>query len=96
MSPKDAELYRRCDEVLHYLWDPIGVRDQPAARDEYVGYLPHVFKLVRDCVDEQKVVDYLLLVEVQDMGLTANPKRAREIAEVLFRWREQIQEFTAE
>jgi hypothetical protein len=38
--PKDKELYRRIDEVVHYLWDPIGVSDVPEARDEYHSYLP--------------------------------------------------------
>ena len=81
---------------LHYLWDPIGVRDEPGARDEYEDYLPHVFTLVRDGADKQKVADSLLLVEVQNMGLTGNAKRVREIAVVLFHWREQIEVFGTE
>jgi hypothetical protein len=92
MSPKDAELYRRCDEVLHYLWDPIGVRGQPDARNEYEDYLPQVFNLVRDGVDKQKVADYLLLVEREEMGMNEQPDRAREIVEALFRWRERLVE----
>ena len=38
ISSLDEELYRRVDEVLHYLWDPIGVAGIPEARDEYYGY----------------------------------------------------------
>ena len=40
--PKDAELYRRLDEVAHYIWDPIGISNVPDARDEYRAYLRDV------------------------------------------------------
>ncbi len=43
LSPKENELYRRTHEVLHYIWDPVGVSDEPRARDEYQGYLPQFF-----------------------------------------------------
>ena len=43
MSGED--LYRRIGEVLHYVWDPIGVSGYPEARDEYDMYLPQVFSL---------------------------------------------------
>ncbi len=46
LSLSELELYRRTDEVLHYLWDPIGVAGIPEARDEYHSYLPVVFSLV--------------------------------------------------
>lgn len=92
MSPKDAELYRRCEEVLHYMWDPIGVRGEPGARDEYEDYLPQIFTLVRDGVEKQKIVDHLLQLERVEMGLDEEPDRAREIVEVLYRWRERIVE----
>jgi hypothetical protein len=39
------ELRRRVDEVLYYIWDPIGVSDQPYARGEYEGYVPKVLQL---------------------------------------------------
>jgi hypothetical protein len=34
------EFNRRADEVLHYLWDPIGVAGEVMACDEYMGYVP--------------------------------------------------------
>jgi len=37
LNHQEKELYRRTDEILHYLWDPIGVSDTPQARDEYHG-----------------------------------------------------------
>ena len=44
LEPHDEELYRRVDEVLHYIWDPIGVAGAPMARDEYYAYLPQIFR----------------------------------------------------
>ncbi len=43
----ELELYRRVDEVLYYVWAPIGVAHSPAARDEYQGYLPKVFAMLQ-------------------------------------------------
>jgi len=60
LPPRELELYKRCDEVLHYLWDPIGVAGAPAARDEYHAYLPEVFAHVRDDRDPDALVAYLL------------------------------------
>ncbi len=34
LSPEDMAPYRAIDEVLHYIWDPIGISDAPEARDE--------------------------------------------------------------
>lgn len=90
LPPDEAELYRRCDEVLHYVWDPIGVSGSPGARDEYHSYLPNVFALVKDNPDAEKISGYLLEVEVSSMGLPGNPKRNRIATQTLLSWREWI------
>jgi hypothetical protein len=41
----EQELLTRVNEVLHYIWDPIGVRGEPNARDEYDSYVPEVYSL---------------------------------------------------
>lgn len=41
-----GELQRRVDEVLFYVWDPIGVSDEPFARGEYESYVPGIATLV--------------------------------------------------
>lgn len=92
LPPREAELYRRCDEVLHYLWDPIGVREVPQTRDEYNSYLPQVFGLVRDGAPEDEIASYLLKIETERMGLTADPKNARVTADTLTDWRDSIWE----
>ena len=33
LSRKKNELLKRIDEIMHYIWDPIGVFGVPSARD---------------------------------------------------------------
>src|SRR5688572_16746003 len=44
--PDENELFRRIDEVLYYVWDPMDVRGIPAARDEYRAWAPEIYTLV--------------------------------------------------
>ena len=62
LVPNDLALYRGTDEVLHYIWDPIGVAGCPYARDEYHGYLPRVYSLLI-AGDEQAIRIYLLRLQ---------------------------------
>jgi hypothetical protein len=90
LSPRDLALYKRCDEVLHYIWDPIGVSGAPEARDEYQSYLPQVFALVRAGAAPGKIAEYLLSIETGAMGLSGAPEGARETARVLLAWRDRL------
>ena len=88
MSPSGLELYRRTDQVLHYLWDPIGVAGIPEARDEYHSYLPIIFSLVEKR-DASAIRAYLFHVEENEMGLTSNDltrERITRAVELLLRW----------
>ena len=40
------EFNNRADEILHYIWDPIGVAGAVMARDEYSGYVPKLVTLL--------------------------------------------------
>ena len=89
LSPKEKELYRRIDEVLHYLWDPIRVSDTPQARDEYHSYLPQVFSLVLNGVDKATISEHLALVESDRMGMSPNRETIKHVVEILIetkRW----------
>jgi hypothetical protein len=90
LSPKDQALSTAVDEILHYVWDPIGVCCLPQARDEYHGYLPHVFGLLRNGAGEEGIAAYLGQVASDRMGLSANPQHAREVASVLVDWRDAL------
>lgn len=90
LSPPDEELYRRTDEVLHYLWDPIGVAGEPMARDEYYSYLPHVFSLLKADAGAEKIAAYLSQVASEQMGLASNQEHAFVVANTLLAWKETI------
>ncbi len=90
MSSLDEEFYRRIDEVLHYLWDPIGVASIPGARDEYDAYLPQVFSLLKAGAGADEIADYLTEVSTQAMGLGSNQERDRHTAELLLEWKARI------
>jgi len=82
-SEPELELYRRVDEVLYYVWDPIGVAYSPAARDEYLSYLPKVFAMLQEGMDASSVAAYLDSVATESMGLDANPEHSTRVAELL-------------
>ncbi len=90
MGPNELELYRRCDEILHYVWDPIEVADVPEARDEYLDYLPRLLRNLLDGDGEDEVAAYLINLEEEAMGLDTNGSKARSAAELLVRWRDHI------
>jgi hypothetical protein len=90
LSPPDEELYRRTDEVLHYIWDPIGVSEAPTARDEYYSYLPQVFDLVKESSSAGQIADYLFQVATERMGLNGNRAHDIRVAEVLLDWKQVI------
>ena len=92
LPPHEQELYDRCDEVLHYIWDPIGVAGSPGARDEYQSYLPQVFARVRDGAEPEEIVAHLVEIEEHRVGLKANPARARAAVDLLVEWRTWIWE----
>ena len=92
LAPADEELYRRTDEVLHYLWDPIGVARYPTARDEYYGYLPTVFGLLKTDAGAEKIAAYLGQVVSERMGLPPNRDHALDVANTLLAWKEVISE----
>ena len=90
-SLKETELYRRTDEVLHYLWDPCGISDTPQARDEYYGYLPSVYSLLHQGADAAKIASLLTKIEGKHMGLSGNTDRNQRVGQLLVEWREHIQ-----
>ncbi|MCU7806179.1 MAG: hypothetical protein KZQ96_23650 [Candidatus Thiodiazotropha sp. (ex Lucinoma borealis)] len=92
LSPKDNALYKSTDEVLHYIWDPIGVAGSPYARDEYYGYLPQVFKMIINKDKTETIVNYLVSVEEKTMGLSPNKEGAIEVVEILKEYKDKYDE----
>ena len=94
-SPSDQfepELLQRIDEVLYYLWDPLGVAREPQSRQEYSAFVSEVFAAILDDADEQRLMELLLLLETEFLGLGPRPSQARRIAEVLVDWRALLEQ----
>jgi len=77
------ELRRRVDEVLYYVWDPIGVADEPFARAEYDSYVPKVLELLTNQDDPSPIAKYLAGVISEQMGFSPNISRCQQAAELL-------------
>ncbi len=92
LSEKESQLYTRVDEVLHYIWDPIGVSGVPQARDEYYSYVPAIFSLVKSSSRAEEIAIHLRAIETDRMGLSGNMEKDLEVANILLGWRDSIYE----
>jgi len=90
VSAKDKVLLCRIDEVLHYLWDPIGIAGVPQARDEYESYVPNVFRLLKATTDGNDVAEYLHWLSTEHIGMGANPGHNAEVVGILIAWRDRL------
>lgn len=89
MSKEEKELELRVGEVLHYLWDPCGVRDEPAARDEYETYIPMVLKEVLQG-DSLIVAKKLAEIESKWMSAVSKESKLIEVGRVLVAHKEWV------
>ena len=89
------QLYRICNEVLFYVWDPIGVSRRAAGRDEYDSYTKGVLKLLQEGRDATKVANYLHDLRTTSMGLPSAHQEDQHVAELLIAWRDAVPEGTA-
>jgi hypothetical protein len=92
LSSSDRALCQAVDEVLHYIWDPIGVAGVPQARDEYQGYVSRVFGMLYEGCGPSAIAAYLSEVSVDAMGLRGAPEHDLKVAEILIGWRDAIRE----
>jgi hypothetical protein len=97
-SPERARydvIAERVGEILHYVWDPIGVSGVPQARDEYDSYVPLVAQMLMEGKKEEEIARHLHRVEGETMGLSAGAspsKQTEEAAAMLadhFQWLEE-------
>lgn len=81
MTPNSADtrdLVATIDDILWRVWDPIGVNDVPAARDEYASYAPGILTLLRRGADDAEIIRHLQTIEAERMGLPAGFTARRE------------------
>lgn len=86
------ELKRRVNEALYYVWDPIGVCDEPFARSEYDGYVLQVLGVVEANDDIKTISEHLANIIRSDMGIIPDKTRCDYPAEILLKHKEAIKE----
>lgn len=84
------ELEKRIDEVLYYVWDPIGVSDSPYTRGEYSSYVPGILQLVRANSLAEKISSHLSDIVRTQMGLTPNEARERRVADLILQHKDAL------
>ena len=67
-------------EVLLRGWDPIGVRDEPRAQDEYDSYVGGVYRLLASGAAPRSVAEHLAKLEADEMGLGVSPDKLLGVA----------------
>jgi hypothetical protein len=72
-------------------WDPIGIADEPAARDEYDGYVHEIHGMLIRHEPRNCLVDHLRWIETEHMALFGNRRRTEAVADRLIGLREQIE-----
>ena len=63
-----------------------GLFPHPEARDEYDGYVNAVLSLLRSEATETEIVDYLVEVGTNGMGLERERASSEEAVRLLLRW----------
>ena len=87
---------KRVNEILHFVWDPIGVSGVPQARDEYDSYVPLITRLLIEKKGAGEIANHLREIELNSMGLNPTSKaddRRSEVAALLvdhYEWISQI------
>jgi hypothetical protein len=92
LSAYEKDVFRYCNEVLHYVWDPIGVAGSPHARFEYDSYVPGVVSLLFSGASASDIAKHLTQITTESMGLSAGRRRDLKTAELLVEWRKLLQE----
>ena len=91
MITAKKEFLRRVNEVVHYLWDPIGVREVPEARNEYDSYSGIIFRKLVERTEKEKIKEYMISIQSETMGMEVGPAEENQIdrtIETLVQWRE--------
>ncbi len=86
------ELEKRIDEVLFYVWDPLGIGGEPYARAEYRSYVAEIMKVLDQCGSAEAIANALCEIEAQSMAVSPNKERALSSANLIVKHKESIDE----
>lgn len=73
------------DEILFYIWDPLGVSTDgaPEWRNEYETYTQKIAEMVKANADSNAIAAYLDKIESEYMQLTLVENRNNDIAQMI-------------
>ena len=83
--PKAKRYHNAIHNILLHDWDPIGVADEPNAQDEYDGYIYEIYGMLIRREPRHRLIDHLLWIETEHMGLFGNRSRTVALADRLIR-----------
>jgi hypothetical protein len=86
----ERELQLRVNEVLHYIWDPIGIRGVQEARDEYDAYVPEVYSLLQNGATAEQLAAHLDKIATEGMGFSSNLENSLATAKELLKWQAKL------
>jgi hypothetical protein len=66
---QSREIRVKIRHILMDKWDPIGVKDEPMAADEYDRYIGDIFELLKRSATDEEIIDHLVYLETERMGL---------------------------
>lgn len=89
-EPGQMSLRQAVGEVLHYVWDPIGVAGVPQARDEYDGYVDDICNMLCQDSDASSLARHLVCIADQQMGVVGTEERAEFAGRRLVEWRDAL------
>jgi hypothetical protein len=67
-------------------WDPIGIRDEPGAQDEYDSYLGGLGRRLHDGAGSDAVAEYLSNIEREQMEFATQPEQLQAAAQRVVEW----------
>jgi hypothetical protein len=80
------EIQRAIAQVLLRNWDPIGIKDEPRAQDEYDAYVGGVYRLIASGASARQIAEHLAKLEADQLGFAdTDPKMLIQVAEKLLR-----------
>jgi hypothetical protein len=70
-------------DVLLDIWDPIGIKDEPNAQNEYDGYVGGLYDLLTSGAPDSALLDYLHHAVYENIGLDATREDMRDTVSAL-------------
>jgi len=90
ITNQEKELIKRINEVLFYVWDPIGVYTEPEARDEYDSYVLQVFSILKQSNPSENLKKYLFDIAKKEIVSEVTEDNLKKVVELLINWKEVL------